>query len=99
MNDQDTAKGYPWFSVGDINGFFGLMLDNMTVLSFLAGIPIAGFGFPSEIVVYKRMFPGTAFGVLVGVLAYTWMAFRLTKKTGNPRVTAIMKNMTTDFKR
>ena len=35
------------------------------------------------------MFPGTAFGVLFGDLVYTWMAFRLAKKTGNPRVTAM----------
>src|SRR5512133_11257 len=88
MSDNATTKGYRWFAVGDINGFFGLMLDNMTVLSFLAGILIAGFGVAAEIV-YKRMFPGTAFGVLVGDIIYTWMAFRLAKKTGNPRVTAM----------
>ena len=35
------------------------------------------------------MFPGTAFGVLVGDLVYTWMAFRLSKRTGNRVVTAM----------
>src|SRR5581483_10644888 len=34
-------------------------------------------------------FPGTAFGVLVGDLVYTWMAFRLAKKTGVRTVTAM----------
>ncbi len=82
------TQRYRWFSIGDINAFLGLMFDNMTVLSFLAGILIIGFGYPSEIV-YKRMFPGTAFGVLLGDIIYTWMAFRLAKKTGNPRVTAM----------
>ncbi|MEW6333442.1 MAG: hypothetical protein AB1558_04185, partial [Thermodesulfobacteriota bacterium] len=81
-------RRYPWFSLGDINGFFGLMFDNLTVLAFMAAILIFGFGFPSEIV-FTRMFPGTAFGVLLGDLLYTWMAFRLAKKTGNPQVTAI----------
>jgi AGZA family xanthine/uracil permease-like MFS transporter len=81
-------RKYRWFAVGDINGFFGLMFDNMTVLSFLAGILIFGFGFPADIV-YKRMFPGTAFGVLFGDLVYTWMAFRLAKRTNNPDVTAM----------
>ena len=61
---------YEWFVLGDINGFFGLAFDNFTVLSFLAGILILGFQFPAEIV-YKRMFPGTAFGVLVGDVIYT----------------------------
>ena len=87
-----TGKGrgarYRWFALGDINGFFGLAFDNMTNLSFLAGILIFAFGFPAE-VVYKRMFPGTAIGVLFGDLVYTWMAFRLAKKTGNPDVTAM----------
>lgn len=79
---------YRWFALGDINGFFGLAFDNMTNLSFLAGILIFAFQFPADIV-YKRMFPGTAIGVLFGDLVYTWMAFRLAKKTRNPNVTAM----------
>ncbi|OGR70137.1 MAG: hypothetical protein A2179_06355 [Elusimicrobia bacterium GWC2_63_65] len=87
-NAKQAPFKYEWFTLGDINGFFGLMFDNMTVLSFLAGIMIFAFGFPAEIV-YKRMFPGTAFGVLFGDLVYTWMAFRLAKRTSNPKVTAM----------
>jgi AGZA family xanthine/uracil permease-like MFS transporter len=83
-----SGRRYEWFAIGDINGFFGLMFDNMTVLSFLAGILVFAFGFPAD-VVYTRMFPGTAFGVLFGDLVYTWMAFRLAKRTGNTRVTAM----------
>jgi AGZA family xanthine/uracil permease-like MFS transporter len=83
-----SGRRYEWFAIGDINGFFGLMFDNLTVLSFLAGILVFAFGFPADIV-YTRMFPGTAFGVLFGDLVYTWMAFRLAKKTGNTRVTAM----------
>src|SRR5438477_9201466 len=79
---------YEWFATGDLNGFFGLMFDNMTVLSFLAGILIFAFQFPADIV-YKRMFPGTAFGVLVGDLLYTWMAFRLARKSNRDDVTAM----------
>jgi len=79
---------YRWFVVGDVNGFFGLMFDNLTVLSFLAGILIFVFKYPANIV-YGRMFPGTALGVLFGDLVYTWMAFRLAKKTKNPKVTAM----------
>ncbi|MGB2869845.1 MAG: hypothetical protein WBD36_15455 [Bacteroidota bacterium] len=85
---QTTERKYRWFVLGDLNGFFGLMFDNLTVLSFLAGILIFVFKYPADII-YTRMFPGTAFGVLFGDLVYTWMAFRLAKKTGNPNVTAM----------
>jgi len=87
-NKNEAPFKYEWFKLGDINGFFGLMFDNMTVLSFLAGILIFAFGFPAEIV-YKKMFPGTAFGVLFGDIIYTIMAFRLAKRTKNPTVTAM----------
>jgi adenine/guanine/hypoxanthine permease len=85
---KDSSSSYKWFVLGDFNGFFGLMFDNLTVLSFLAGILVFVFKFPAEIV-YSKMFPGTAFGVLFGDLVYTWMAFRLAKKTGNKNVTAM----------
>jgi AGZA family xanthine/uracil permease-like MFS transporter len=86
MSERD--RRYQWFAIGDVNGFFGLMFDNLTVLSFLAGILVFAFDYPADIV-YKRMFPGTAFGVLFGDLVYTWMAFRLARKTGNRTVTAM----------
>jgi AGZA family xanthine/uracil permease-like MFS transporter len=85
---QSESGRYRWLVLGDANGFFGLMFDNLTVLSFLAGILVAGFGFPAD-VVYTRMFPGTAFGVLFGDLVYTWMAFRLARRTGRTTVTAM----------
>jgi AGZA family xanthine/uracil permease-like MFS transporter len=83
-----SVRKYKWFALGDINGFFGLMFDNITVLSFLAGVLVLAFGFPADIV-YTKMFPGTALGVLFGDLVYTWMAFRLARRTGSQTVTAM----------
>ncbi len=83
-----SGRKYKWFALGDINGFFGLMFDNVTVLSFLAGVLVLAFGFPADIV-YTKMFPGTALGVLFGDLVYTWMAFRLARRSGNQTVTAM----------
>ncbi len=76
------------FSLGDISAFFGLMLDNLTSLSFMAGILIFVFGFPAD-VVFLRMFPGTALGVMFGDLVYTWLAYRTARKTGRSDVTAM----------
>src|SRR4029079_2509984 len=83
---NQPARKYDWFALGDLNGFFGLMFDNLTVLSFLAGTLVVVFKFPADIV-YSRMFPGTAFGVLVGDLVYTWMAFRLAERHRNAPMT------------
>jgi AGZA family xanthine/uracil permease-like MFS transporter len=79
---------YRWATVGDVNAFFGLMLDNVMNLVILAGILIFVFRFPEELV-YTRMFPGTALGVLFGDLVYTWLAFRLAAREGRSDVTAM----------
>ena len=83
----DKTFRYQWATWGDLNAFFGLMLDNMANLVLL-WVLLAGNGFPSDIF-FTLMVPGTALGVLVGDLIYSWMAFRLAKKTGNPKVTAM----------
>ena len=62
-------------TAGDTNGFIGLVVDNLSVLAFLAGALIGIFHFPPEII-FSRMFPGTALGALVGNLIYTRMAVR-----------------------
>lgn len=82
------GQGIRWFTLGDVNAFFGLMLDNVVNLAVLAGILVGGFGFPAD-VVFTRMFPGTALGVLVGNAVYTVMAIRLAGRTGRDTVTAM----------
>src|SRR5947209_13725889 len=77
-----------WARRGDVNAFFGLMLDNVAVMIILfTGIVVPG-GFTAEFVI-TRMIPGTALGVLVGDLVYTWMAFRLARRTGRTDITAM----------
>jgi AGZA family xanthine/uracil permease-like MFS transporter len=86
-----TSAGQPSFLrlvPGDINGFLGLVVDNLSVLGLLAAVLIGGYGVPADIV-FGKMFPGTALGVLVGDLAYTWLAVRLARRTGRGDVTAM----------
>ena len=77
-----------WYAPGDWNAFFGLALDNLTQLVILSGLLIGVFGFPSDLVL-RRMVPGTAVGVLVGDLIYTWLAIRLMRASGRSDVTAM----------
>ena len=79
---------YRWYAPGDVNAGFGLVVDNMTNLVVLAGLLIGVFHFPADLVLY-RMVPGTALGVLIGDLAYTWLAFRLARAVGRSDVTAM----------
>ncbi len=79
--DPRARTAESWASFGDVNGFFGLMLDNIGVMILMAGLLVGGFGMPAEFVL-SRMIPGTAVGVMVGDLIFTVMAFRLARRKG-----------------
>jgi AGZA family xanthine/uracil permease-like MFS transporter len=84
----ERATAYQWATRGDVNAFFGLMLDNVGDMILMASLLVGAFGMPAEFVL-TRMIPGTAVGVLVGDLIYTAMAFRLARRTGRDDVTAM----------
>lgn len=85
--DSSGNTPYGWARPGDVNAFFGLMLDNLAGLILMAGL-LSGFGFPIEFTI-SRMIPGTALGVMLGDLAFFYLAFRLAKKTGRDDITAM----------
>ncbi len=83
-----SAK-YRWAQTGDINAFFGLMLDNIAGLVLLVSLMSAPpFGFPVEFAL-RYMVPGTAIGVLIGDLAFFVLALMLARRTGSQTVTAM----------
>ena len=83
-----NKQRYHWAAAGDINAFFGLMLDNIAGLAVLVMLLSTGFGFPVDYAL-SYMVPGTAIGVLVGDLMFFWLAFRYAKRTGKTQVTAM----------
>ena len=85
---NSSKGGVSWFRPGDLNGFLGLMTDNMASLSFIAGILIFGFKFPAD-VVFKYMFPGTAFGVFLGDLIFTFLGIKMAKRLGRNDIAAM----------
>ena len=88
---RDVAPRRPalsWAARGDVNAFFGLMLDNIGDMILMAGLLVSVFGFPARFVL-SRMIPGTAVGVLVGDLIFTVMAMNLARRTGRRDVTAM----------
>ncbi len=83
-----ASTRYRWAARGDINAFFGLMLDNISDMILMATLLTVVFQMPREFVL-TRMIPGTAVGVLVGDLIYTAMAFGLARRKGSSDVTAM----------
>jgi AGZA family xanthine/uracil permease-like MFS transporter len=77
-----------WFVRGDIDGFFGLFVDNLLQLMLIAVLCTQVCGMPSELV-YGRILPGAALSILFGNAFYTWQARRLAIRTGRTDVTAL----------
>jgi AGZA family xanthine/uracil permease-like MFS transporter len=83
-----SAERYQWTAKGDVNAFFGLMLDNVANLLLTVSLLYGAFAFPTEVAL-RNMIPGTAVGVLVGDLLFFWLALRLARSTGRGTITAM----------
>ncbi len=77
-----------WFVRGDIDGFFGLFVDNLLQLMLIAVLCGQVCGMPPELV-YGRILPGAALSILFGNAFYCWQARRLAIRTGRLDVTAL----------
>lgn len=77
-----------WFVRGDIDGFFGLFVDNLLQLMLIAVLCTNVCGMPGELV-YGRIMPGAALSILFGNLYYAWQARRLAINTGRSDITAL----------
>ena len=54
-----------WIVRGDIDGFFGLAIDNLVQLLLIDALCRGVLGFPADLV-YGRILPGAAISILVG---------------------------------
>src|SRR5438094_4464272 len=85
---MQSAKPLPWFVRGDIDGFFGLALDNLVQLLLIDGLCRGVLGFPDALL-YGRVLPGVAVSLLIGNLFYAWQARQLSIKTGRKDICAL----------
>ena len=84
---MSTSKP-PLFVRGDLDGFFGLMVDNLVQVLLIVGFCRELLGFPDALV-FGRVLPGVALSLLVGNLFYARQARRLAESTGREDVTAL----------
>src|SRR5262250_1385911 len=78
----------PWFVRGDVDGFFGLALDNLVQLLLIDALCRSVLGFPNELI-YGRVLPGVAVSLVVGNLFYARQALKLAARTGRHDVCAL----------
>jgi AGZA family xanthine/uracil permease-like MFS transporter len=77
-----------WIVRGDVDGFFGLALDNLVQLLLIETLCQFVLGFPPDII-YGRVLPGAAVSILVGNLFYAFQAKQLAERTGRQDVCAL----------
>ncbi|MEM6291491.1 MAG: NCS2 family permease [Myxococcota bacterium] len=77
-----------WFVRGDIDGFFGLALDNLVQLLLIDALCRTVLGF-DEALLHGRVLPGVAMSLVVGNLFYAWQAKKLGDAEGRDDVCAL----------
>lgn len=84
-------KPYPFIVRYDIDGFFGLAIDNLVQLLLIIQLAqLCGMDQGAgQQLLYGRIFPGAAVSIILGNLFYAWQAHRLARKTGRSDVTAL----------
>src|SRR5262245_55911934 len=77
-----------WFCRGDVDGFFGLALDNLVQLLLINALCTHVLNFSPELL-YVHVLPGLAVSLLVGNLFYAWQAHQLARASNRSDVCAL----------
>jgi AGZA family xanthine/uracil permease-like MFS transporter len=85
------SQQYPAFVKRDLDGFFGLLIDNLVQLLLIPPLCAGLCGMTGEHTryLYQFILPGAALSILVGNVFYAWQAHRLAARTGRSDVTAL----------
>lgn len=84
----ESSLSTPWFVRKDLDGFFGLMIDNLIQLILIVSLCRELIHLP-DAYIFGRILPGAAISILVGNFFYAWQARRLAAETGREDVTAL----------
>ncbi len=79
---------YPLLVKKDIDGFFGLAIDNLVQLILIVSFCKMLCGMPNELV-FGVILPGAAISILLGNIFYSWQARKLAIDTKRDDVTAL----------
>lgn len=87
------SQSYPLIVKRDIDGFFGLFIDNLVqflaILALCSNPFICGMTGENSVYLYRYIFPGAAVSILFGNIFYAWQAHRLAARENRSDVTAL----------
>src|SRR5262249_49773105 len=85
------SANYPAFVKRDVDGFFGLFIDNLVQLLLIPLMCAEACGMTGDNThfVFARILPGAAVSILIGNVFYAWQAHRLAARTKRSDVTAL----------
>jgi len=83
-----VTEPFRWWRRGDLDGFFGLFVDNLIQLILIVVLCGTILQMPGEMV-YGRILPGVAVSLLLGNLFYAFQARALARRSGKVQVTAL----------
>jgi AGZA family xanthine/uracil permease-like MFS transporter len=78
----------PLFMQGDVDGFFGLAIDNLIQFLLILGLCTQVLDFPLRLVL-ETILPGAALSIVAGNFFYAWQSQRVSAATGRDDVTAL----------
>jgi AGZA family xanthine/uracil permease-like MFS transporter len=86
-----STAPYPLFVRRDLDGFFGLFIDNLVQLLLILLLCSTQCGMSGEnaFLLTQHILPGAAVSILIGNIFYAWQAHRLAKREGRSDVTAL----------
>jgi AGZA family xanthine/uracil permease-like MFS transporter len=79
---------YRWFVKGDVDGFFGLAVDNLVQVLVITALCKTLCGM-SDAIIFGRILPAVAVSLLVGNVFYSWHAVRVARRDANATCTAL----------
>jgi len=88
-SDAVSTTRSPLFVKGDLDGFFGLFIDNLVQLLLIVALcQYAGIA-PESPLMLRYLLPGCAVSILLGNIFYAWQARRLAQREDRSDVTAL----------
>ncbi len=85
---SERSFRYPIWTRGDLDGFFGLMVDNLVQVLTIIFLCTSVCGMSAD-VVFQRVLPGVAISLLIGNLFYGLQAHYVARRDRNANCTAL----------